>query len=237
MPGVDDRPVWRKRARSWEGLRREAEALLLLGPPVVRLLRIEDQVLILEHILPGTPAAERPDDEAMAAVAATLLALWVPVPARCGLPTVHQECAVLDDDQAVAPLPPRVVRAARVTLDRLLRDPVEDRVLHGDLHPQNLLWAQDRGWVAIDPHGLVGDPGYDVGPLLINPWNADPVALLDRRLPLLAQLLGMTVERVAAWGLVRAVLAEAWHVQDTGHTAGGALAVAERLTQAVSSDR
>jgi hypothetical protein len=47
-----------------------------------------------EHVLPGTPAAERPDDEPMAAVAATLLALWVPVPARCGLPTVHQECAV-----------------------------------------------------------------------------------------------------------------------------------------------
>jgi len=118
--------------------------------------------LVLEHILPGTPAAERPDDEATAAVAATLLALWVPVPARCGLPTVHQECAVLDDDQAVA--------------------------------------------------------------------------LLGRRLPPLAQLLGMTVERVAAWGLVRAVPAEAWHVQDTGHTAGGALAIAERLTQVVSSD-
>jgi len=234
---VDHCPVWRKRARSREELHREAEALRLLGPPVVRLLRVEEQVLVLEHILPGVPAAERPDDEALAAVAATLLALWVAVPPLCGLPTVHQECAALDDDEAVAPLPPRVVRAARMTLDRLLRDPVEDRVLHGDLHPQNLLWARDRGWVAIDPHGLVGDPGYDVGPLLINPWNADPVALLDRRLPALAQQLGMPAERVAAWGLVRAVLAEAWHVQDTGRTAGGALAVAERLTQVVSSDR
>jgi streptomycin 6-kinase len=234
---VDHCPVWRKRARSREELHREAEALRLLGPPVVRLLRVEEQVLVLEHILPGVPAAERPDDEALAAVAATLLALWVAVPPLCGLPTVHQECAALDDDEAVAPLPPRVVRAARMTLDRLLRDPVEDRVLHGDLHPQNLLWARDRGWVAIDPHGLVGDPGYDVGPLLINPWNADPVALLDRRLPALAQHLGMPAERVAAWGLVRAVLAEAWHVQDTGRTAGGALAVAERLTQVVSSDR
>lgn len=234
---MDHCPVWRKRARSREELHREAEALRLLGPPVVRLLRVEEQVLVLEHILPGVPAAERPDDEALAAVAATLLALWVAVPPLCGLPTVHQECAALDDDEAVAPLPPRVVRAARMTLDRLLRDPVEDRVLHGDLHPQNLLWARDRGWVAIDPHGLVGDPGYDVGPLLINPWNADPVALLDRRLPALAQHLGMPAERVAAWGLVRAVLAEAWHVQDTGRTAGGALAVAERLTQVVSSDR
>ncbi len=155
MHGVDDRPVWCKRARSREELRREAEALLLLGPPIVRLLRVEDQVLVLEHILPGAPATERPDDEALAAIAATLLALWVPVPPRCRLPTVHQECAALDDGQAVAPLPPRVVRPARVTLDRLLRDPVENRVLHGDLHPQNLLWAQDRGWVAIDPHGLV----------------------------------------------------------------------------------
>lgn len=237
MPGVDDRSVWRKRARSGEELRREAEALLLLGPPVVRLLGVEDQVLVLERIVPGAPAAERPDDEALAAVAATLIALWVPVPARCGLPTVHQECAALDDDQAVAPLPTGVVRAARMTRDRLLRDPVQGRVLHGDLHPQNLLWAHDRGWVAIDPHGVVGDPGYDVGPFLINPWNADPVALLNRRLPLLAQLLGMPVERVAAWGLVRAVLAEAWHVQDTGRTAGGALAVAERLTHAESSHR
>ncbi len=58
VPGVDDRPVWCKRARIREELRREAEALLLLGPPVVRLLRVEDQVLVLEHILPGAPAAE-----------------------------------------------------------------------------------------------------------------------------------------------------------------------------------
>ncbi len=58
--------------------------LRLLGPPVVRLLRVEDQVLVLEQILPGAPAAERPDDEALAAVAATLLALWVPVPRGAG---------------------------------------------------------------------------------------------------------------------------------------------------------
>lgn len=62
-------------------------------------------------------------------------------------------------------------------------------------------------------------------------------AVADRRQPLLAQHLGMSVERVAAWGLVRPMLAEMWHVQDTGHTAGGALAVVERLTQVVSSDR
>ena len=44
----------------------------------------------------------------------------------------------------------------------------------------------------------------------------------------MAAALDMPVERVAGWGLVRAVLAEAWHVQDTGRVAGGALQVAEQ---------
>ncbi len=226
-----EHPVWRKRARSRAELRREVEALRLLGPPAVRLLRVEGEVLVLERVRPGTPVAARPDDEALAAITETLMALWMPVPPGCGLPTVRQECTALYDEYAVKPLPAAVVHAARRMLDQLLRDPAQDRVLHGDLHQQNLLWSTGRGWVAIDPHGVVGDPGYDVGPLLINPWNDDPAALLCHRLPLLAQRLDMPVERVAGWGLVRAVLAEAWHVQDTGEVAGGALQVAERLAQ------
>jgi streptomycin 6-kinase len=228
---VVERRVWRKRARSRAELRREVEALRLLGPSAVRLLRVEGEVLVLERVWPGTPAAARPDDEALAAITATLLALWTPVLPGCGLPTVRQECTALDDPDAVEPLPAAIVHTARRVLDQLLREPAQDRVLHGDLHQRNLLWSEDRGWVAIDPHGVVGDPGYDVGPLLINPWNADPAALLCHRLPLLAQRLDMPVERVAGWGLVRAVLAEAWHVQDTGQVAGGALQVAERLAR------
>ena len=231
MRRVVEHPVWRKRARSRAELRREVEALRLLGPPAVRLLRVEGEVLVLERVRPGTPVAARPDDEALGAITAALLALWVPAPAGCGLPTVRQECTALYDEDAVKVLPAAIVHAARSMLDQLLRDPAQDRVLHGDLHQQNLLWSADRGWVAIDPHGVVGDPGYDVGPLLINPWNADPAALLSHRLPLLAQRLHMPVQRVAGWGLVRAVLAEAWHVQDTGEVAGGALQVAERLAQ------
>jgi len=228
---VVEGPTWRKHERSRVQLRREVEALRLLGPPAVRLLRVEGDVLVLEHVRPGTPAAARPDDEALDAITATLQALWVPVPPGCGLPTVRQECAALDDEDAVRPLPAAIVQAARGTLDQLLRDPAQDRVLHGDLHQQNLLWSEDRGWIAIDPHGVMGDPGYDVGPFLLNPWNADPAALLSHRLPLLAQRLDMPVHRVAGWGLVRAVLAEAWHVQDTGQVAGGALQVAEHLAR------
>lgn len=35
-----------------------------------------------------------------------------------------------------------------------------DVMLHGDFHPHNIL-AAERGWLAIDPLPVVGDPAYD----------------------------------------------------------------------------
>ncbi len=221
--------LWRKVARNPVELRREVEALRLLGPAVVHLVAVEGDVLVLARVRPGDTAATVDDDTSTMAIAAALRALWVPVPPGCTLPTVAQECGALHDSAAVAPLPTALVRAARSALAALLADAPPAQVLHGDLHHGNLLRAGLAEWVAIDPHGVIGDPGYDVGPLLINPWGADPAARLDRRLPLLARELRLPEPRLAAWGLVRAVLAEAWSVQDTGAPDGGPLAVAAAL--------
>ena len=46
-------------------------------------------------------------------------------------------------------------------------------VLHGDLHHDNVLRDGD-GWVVIDPHGYVGDPGSRAGDDALQP---DPVRL------------------------------------------------------------
>lgn len=226
---VEGTSVWRKRVGPRLELQRAAEALRLLGPAAVQVLGVEGDVMVLERVLPGNEAAELSDEASTFAIAESLLRLWTPVPDNCDLPNVRQECAALYDERAVAPLPPDLVCTARSTLDELLRDAPVPRVLHGDLHLHNLLWSDDRGWVAIDPHGLVGDSAYDVGPLLINPWTEDAARLLDRRLAQLVEVLQMPRERLAAWGLVRAVLAEAWHVQDTGAPAGGPLQVGQLL--------
>ena len=42
-------------------------------------------------------------------------------------------------------------------------------LLHGDLQHYNVLLDKDRGWVAIDPKGVVGELEYEVGALLRNP--------------------------------------------------------------------
>jgi len=226
---VADGP-WRKTTSDPTTLRREAAALRLLGSAVVRLVGVEGADLLLERVVPGTPVSELPDDEATAAVAGALRQLWVPVPAGCPLPDVAEECEVLFARDIVDALPAPLVEAAQRRLFDLLATAPEPVVLHGDLHHGNLLWSARRAqWVAIDPHGVVGDAGYDVGPLLINPWERRPQELVGRRLDLLSDALGMPRTRLAAWGVVRAVLAEAWTVQDTGRPDGRALEVAAAL--------
>jgi len=45
----------------------------------------------------------------------------------------------------------------------------------------------------------------------------------------LSEVLDLPPSQLAAWGLVRAVLSEAWMVEDTGHIDDGPLQVARAL--------
>lgn len=220
---------WRKTARSERELRREVEALGFLGPASVRLLAVEGPDLILERVTPGTALPDAPDDVATTKIAHALLRLWVPAPSSCGLPSVAEECQPLYEEKASALLPADLVAEARDRLEDLLAVEVESYVLHGDLHHGNLLLSESRGWVAIDPHGLVGERAYDVGPLLLNPWNDNPEMLVGPRLDRLSDLLATPRDRLASWGLVRAVLAAAWTAQDNGHADTRPLRVAYAL--------
>lgn len=217
---------WRKTARDERELQREVEALGLLGAATVRLLAVEGNDLMLERVYPGTALPEEPDEVATNVIAHALRRLWVLAPADCGLPTVAEECHLLYDEEATELLPAELVVEARHRLEGLLATGHERFVLHGDLHHGNLLHCEVRGWVAIDPHGLVGERGYDVGPLLLNPWNGDPSRLVGPRLSRLSDLLCMRRDRLASWGLVRGVLAAAWTVQDAGRVDGRPLRVA-----------
>ncbi len=53
--------------------------------------------------------------------------------------------------------------------NRLLSDPLAMVVLHGDIHYENILDSGTRGWVAIDPKGLLGERGFDFANIFCNP--------------------------------------------------------------------
>ncbi|MFC8538212.1 aminoglycoside phosphotransferase family protein [Streptomyces sp. NPDC057249] len=85
-----------------------------------------------------------------------------------------------------------------------------DRLLHWDLHFGNVLAADGgSGWVAIDPKPLVGDPGFELLPALVNRFDADAVG---RRFDVLTGVLGLDRERAAAWTLGRVLQNGCWTV-------------------------
>ena len=125
------------------------------------------------------------------------------------------------------------MRTAARLFDELCESAPARVLLHGDLHHHKVLRAVRRPWLAIDPHGHVGDPGFDLGCLLYNPdpgdTEPDVVALLPGRLGQLTAGAGQPRERVVGWGFVMAVLSEVWTCEDGGEPSGKPLAVAEAL--------
>jgi streptomycin 6-kinase len=85
------------------------------------------------------------------------------------------------------------------------------RLLHGDFHPGDVLAAQRRSWLAIDPKPWVGDPAFDLAQVLLN-WTfvqldtrRGPVDAMRFRAADLANRLALDPDRVLRWAAIRAI--------------------------------
>ncbi|GAA3392870.1 aminoglycoside phosphotransferase family protein [Streptomyces roseoviridis] len=110
-----------------------------------------------------------------------------------------------------------------------------DRLLHWDLHYDNILASEREPWLAIDPKPLAGDPGFDLLPALTDLWDEagsggaagagkgagagagggvpDPGEVLWR-FDLLTEHLGLDRGRAVAWTLGRVLQNGLWDVED-----------------------
>jgi streptomycin 6-kinase len=150
----------------------EAEALAAWdGRGAVRLLDRDDAagVLLLEWLDPHRSVAGLDRLAAAAVVGEVCRRLAAPAPA--GLPSL-EETAVRWAGELPAtwerlgrPFDRRWLDAAVATCRELgPRQP--RRLLHGNLRFEHVLRAEREPWLAIDPNGMVGDPAYEVAPLL-----------------------------------------------------------------------
>jgi streptomycin 6-kinase len=224
----------------------QAEALRLVdGDGMCRLLAadVAGGAILLERVAPGRramPEGAGADEAATGVLLDVMRRLHRPVPPGCTLPTVAdrgQAFAALRERHGgtSGPLPAAVVDRAERSYAELAATPAGPPVLlHGDLHHENVLSSDRAGWLAIDPHGLLGEPAVEVGPLLLNPWAdvlrwPDPGRVLDRRVDQLAEGLAVGADRVRQWGFAFAVLSAVWLDEDGREPEAHSLAVADLL--------
>jgi streptomycin 6-kinase len=176
------------------------------GRGAVRLIRHDAGAQLLEH-LPGPQLDALPDDAATPVIVDVVRALHAaPGPAPPGMPDLRAHLANLFSA-------PDFAQAKAVTENLIATTRPEDlRVLHGDLHHENIMRGADGVWRAIDPKGLVGDRHYDVANVFCNPTEAlaqDP-ARAARLADAFAAGLGMDRARVLRFAYVHACASACW---------------------------
>jgi streptomycin 6-kinase len=98
----------------------------------------------------------------------------------------------------------------------LLATPREVVTLHGDIHHGNVLDAGARGWVAVDPKGLLGERTFDFVNILRNPDAATALAAgrFNRQINVLTNAAALDRHRLLKWTLAFAGLSASWHLAD-----------------------
>ena len=84
------------------------------------------------------------------------------------------------------------------------------------MHHGNVLRFGSRGWLAIDPKGLVGERGFDYANIFCNPdqETATMPGRLARQTRVVAQAAGLDRTRLLGWVLAWAGLSAAFSLQD-----------------------
>ncbi|MDX3643065.1 aminoglycoside phosphotransferase family protein [Streptomyces sp. MB09-02B] len=188
------------------------------GDGAVRLLDHDPDTgtMLLERLDPARMLSHEPDTHRAVLVIADLLAHLTSTPAP---PTVRRlsdiAAAMLERTPAVLariPDPPdrRLLADCAAALREVVTDP-GDRLLHWDLHFDNVLGADRSPWLAIDPKPLAGDPGFDLWPALNNRFDPSDVLW---RFDAMTEALSLDRPRARAWTLARLLQNALWEVEE-----------------------
>jgi streptomycin 6-kinase len=195
------------------------------GRGAVRLLREDEQAHLLEYAdgqdLVGMVSSGE-DDKATAIIADVLNRLHsasedsLPdglTPLRTWFRALFKRAEI----EKRSDLDSLYIRAAAIA-DTLLADPYDVRVLHGDIHHENIRHHTQRGWLAFDPKGLVGERTFDAANTLCNPGQmpdfVENEGRILRRAEILSQALDIDLSRTLAFLFAYVCLSASWYLED-----------------------
>lgn len=118
--------------------------------------------------------------------------------------------------------------------ERLIKTEQEVRVLHGDIHHENILNSSTRGWLAIDPQCLAGERTYDLSNTFFNLNGflsmAEAHETIDRRSSIFSRRLKIDKKRILKYAFAYGCLSACWCLED-GQEEESTLRIARSVRQ------
>ncbi|MBZ5735875.1 aminoglycoside phosphotransferase family protein [Nocardioides sp. TRM66260-LWL] len=137
-----------------------------------------------------------------------------------------------------APLPRRMVEQAAHLAASFATDAATDgRLLHADLHYENVLADAAGEWRAIDPKPLSGDPHFEPAPLLWNRYDELAGDVRDgvrRRFHAVIDAAGLDEERARDWVVLRMMVNALWRLEEDAGGVTPAASTGSWLTTCVA---
>lgn len=190
----------------------------------VRLLDFQDRQMLLEYAGDKTlkqVITEQSDSDATAIAAGVIKDLL----ARSDKPAPTQLQPLRDRFQSLFEKassdylikPDSFYIKAATMAENLLGNQQNLRVLHGDIHHENIMLSK-RGWLVIDPKGLYGDMGFDTSNMFYNPLNqtdltADPARIANMA-ESFAKALNQSPRHILDYAVIYGALSASWHAND-----------------------
>ena len=203
------------------------------GRGAVRLLAADPQTgaMLLERLDASRDLSMVEDDLAAAKIIAELLTILNSVSAPAGMRRLSDVAAatLAGTPEAVRRIADSDERKLLINcadrLQELITDPIDDRLLHWDLHYYNVLATLGAApeWKAIDPKPLSGDPGFELLPALSNRWDdlvraGNGSQALLRRFDVMTEVLALNRQHAAAWTLARVLQNAVWDLVSFGES-------------------
>jgi len=201
------------------------------GTGAAQVLARERDALLLERLMGerslSDMARRGQDDDATRILCRTAMALHAPRDQAAPTGLVPLEIWFCALETAAAQRGGTFATCARAARS-LLADQREPVALHGDFHHDNVLDGGPRGWLVIDPKGLIGERGFEYANLFRNPDLATALApgQMRRRAQIVAQEADLDGRRLLEWVVAYAGLGAAWSLEDGDDPSPG-LAIAE----------
>lgn len=187
------------------------------GNGCVKLLKEDAKggAMLLEHLLPGIMLVPEKDEKlAVKHFAQVWKTIRRPAPPNANNQSIAEWIKAFD--LRTSSISSQHIQQAKAYFTEIMNASTGEELLHGDLHHENILYDHTRGWVAIDPKGVIGDRYFDVIAFLTNQLfhKENPKEVLQKRVDLLCEALEFDKERLLKAGFVMSMLFTCWGIED-----------------------